>query len=244
MAGWTSGRIESVVAVEGHPDDVELGCLGTLLKLRSAGTRVTIVSLTSGAQGATHDEGLEGSITDIRFGEASAVAERLGGEFLTLGAPDGYLYDTPELRNALAGVIRRARADIVFAPPPVDYHYDHVTAGQLAFSAVYYAATAMPVEGERLTRTPALYYFDSIAGAEFQPSFLVDISDHIAEKKELAALHASQMANMREIGGWDLVEHIEIVGRYRGLQGATAYAEAFQSCLRWPRGRALRDFPS
>ena len=78
MSGFAGGRIESVVAVEGHPDDVELGCLGTLLKLRAAGTRVTIVSLTSGAQGATHDQGLEGSIADIRIAEASAVAERLG----------------------------------------------------------------------------------------------------------------------------------------------------------------------
>lgn len=244
MLGMASAPIESVVAVEGHPDDVELGCLGTLLKLRARGTRITIVSVTSGGRGASHDPALGGSIAEVRHREASAVAERLGGEFLTLGAPDGYLYDTADLRNELAAVFRRARAQVVFAPPPVDYHLDHATAGQLAFSATYYAATDMPVEGEPLARTPALYYFDAIAGVEFEPSFLVDISDHISEKKELAGLHASQMANMRAIGGWDLVEYIEIVGRYRGLQGATAYAEAFQSCLRWPRGRALRDFPS
>jgi LmbE family N-acetylglucosaminyl deacetylase len=243
MTSRASERIESVVAVEGHPDDVELGCLGTLLKLRATGTRITIVSVTTGGQGASYDPGLGASIADVRFGEATAVAERLGGEFVTLGAPDGYLYDTPELRNALAAVLRRARPQVVFAPPPVDYHLDHATAGRLAFSATYYAATAMPVEGEPLAAAPALYYYDSIAGVEFTPSFLVDISDQIAEKKELAALHASQMANMRAIGGWDLVDHIEVVGRFRGLQGATAYAEAFQACLRWPRGRALHAFP-
>jgi LmbE family N-acetylglucosaminyl deacetylase len=237
--------VRSVVAVEGHPDDVELGCLGTLIKFRESGTRITIVSITAGDQGASHDPNRQGdTIAQTRFGEASEVAKHLSGEFLTLGAPDGYLYDTPELRNALASVLRRSEAEVVFAPPPIDYHYDHINAGQIAFSATYYAATAMPLEGTPLSRTPALYYFDSIGGVEFQPSFFVDISDQIEEKKELAALHVSQMANMKSIGGWDLVDYIDILGRYRGLQSATTYAEAFQSCLRWPRGPALRTFPS
>ena len=240
MAG--TPRIKSVVAVEGHPDDVELGCLGTLVKLRDEGTRITIVSVTAGDQGTGDNSTTGDSIAATRFREASNVAERLGGEFLTLGARDGYLFDTSELRDALTIVIRRARPDIVFAPPPMDYHHDHINAGQIAFTAVYHAVT-QPIEGTRLRRTPALYYFDAAAGVEFNPSFLIDISAQIAEKRELAALHVSQMANMKAIGGWDLVDYIEIVGRYRGLQAATQYAEAFQSCLRWPRAPALQAFP-
>lgn len=242
----TSGApaISSVVAVEGHPDDVELSAMGTLLKLSQRGARVTIVSVSDGGGGSFHDRSLTGSIARIRAAEASAVAARLGGEWLTLGAPDGYIYDTPELRNGLATVMRRAECDLVLAPPPTDYHYDHSTAGQLAFTSAYYAAVGgADIEGTPLKRTPAVYYFDSIMGLEFVPSFFVDISAQIEEKKELARLHASQMANMKAIGDWDLEEYIEIVGRFRGLQSGVGYAEAFRPATRWPRVRALEDFP-
>jgi LmbE family N-acetylglucosaminyl deacetylase len=231
------------VAVEGHPDDVELGCLGTLIKLRDEGSRVTIVSLTDGGNGTAHDPGGRESIAQVRAGEASSVATRLGGTFACLGARDGYLFDSPSLRDELAVLLRECEADLVLAPPPTDYHFDHVTAGQLAFSAVYHSHAALGVAGRRLARTPRLYYYDAIAGVEFAPSFYVDVTDQMAEKRELIQLHASQMANMQTIGGWDLLEYAEIVGRYRGLQAVTQYAEAFQSCLQWPRTRALTQFP-
>jgi LmbE family N-acetylglucosaminyl deacetylase len=236
--------IASVVAVEGHPDDVELSALGTLLKLRERGARVTIVSISDGGGGSFHDRGLSGSIAQIRAGEASAVAARLGGEWLTLGAPDGYVFDTPELRRALASAMRRAGCDLVLAPPPTDYHYDHSTAGQLAFTSAYYAAVGGPeIEGTPLPKTPSVFYYDSIMGLDFEPSFFIDISDRIEEKKELARLHVSQMANMKAIGDWDLVEYIEIVGRFRGLQSGVTYAEAFRPATRWPRVRAYESFP-
>jgi LmbE family N-acetylglucosaminyl deacetylase len=238
-------QIRSVVAVEGHPDDVELSALGTLIKLHERGSRVTIVSISDGGGGSFHDRSLSQSIAEIRANEARAVASRLDGEWLTLGATDGYVYDTPELRARLAGVMRRAECDLVLAPPPNDYHYDHINAGQLAFSASYYSVVGgQDVEGTPLSVTPAVYYFDAIMGLEFDPAFYIDISSVIDEKKELASLHASQMANMKAIGGWTLVEYIEIVGRYRGLQSGVAYAEAFQSATRWPRVRALGSFPA
>jgi LmbE family N-acetylglucosaminyl deacetylase len=240
-----NSRISSVVAVEAHPDDVELSALGTLIKLRRQGARVTVVSISDGGNGAFHDPSLSGaSIAQVRAAEATSVAKRLGAEWLTLGALDGYVYDTPELRARLASVLRQVGADLVLAPPPADYHYDHMNAGQLAFSAAYYAvAGGAEVTGTPLSVTPAMYYFDTIVGLDFQPAFYVDISAEMEEKKELAGLHTSQMANMKAIGGWNLVEYIEIVGRFRGLQSGVTYAEAFQPAARWPRVRALSQFP-
>ena len=48
---------------------------------------------------------------------------------------------------------------------------------------------------------------------------------------------------MKAIGDWDLVEYIEIVGRFRGLQSGVTYAEAFRAATRWPRVRAFESFP-
>ncbi|CAN5844724.1 PIG-L family deacetylase [soil metagenome] len=218
--------------------------MGTLLKLHARGARVTIVSISDGGHGAFHDPKLTRSIAEIRASEARSVAARMeDGEWLTLGAEDGYVYDTPELRNELAAVMRRVGCDLVLAPPPTDYHYDHTTAGQLAFTSSCYAAVSGPeVEGKQLAKTPPVFHFDTIMGLEFEPS-CIDISEQIETKKELARLHASQMENMKAIGDWDLVEYIEIVGRFRGLQSGVTYAEAFRPATRWPRVRAFDSFP-
>jgi LmbE family N-acetylglucosaminyl deacetylase len=254
----TLGNIRSVLAVEAHPDDVEISCSGTLLGLQADGCRISIVSVSDGRGGATHDPSLTGAeIAAIRSREASSAAHVLGAEYHNLGAEDGFLSDTKDLRVRLAELIHEAQAEIILAPPPTDYHADHVATSELAFSAAYYAWTQYGAAAQRtasaddnaesgsaLKRMPSLYYYDSVTGLDFVPSFFVDISPHFEAKERLVAMHASQMENMKAIMGWDLVEQIQIVARYRGLQAGTKYAEAFQTCLRWPRAGALERFPS
>ncbi len=239
------GGITSVVAVEAHPDDVELGCLGTLLKLRASGARITIVSVTNGDKGA-HDRSVPyREMAATRFREASEVAARLEGEFVCLGAEDEYLLDAPELRNSLAAVFRRAQADLVLAPPPVDYQADHTITSEIAFQATHLAALPqLAIDEPALARAPRLYYYESVLGLEFRPAFFVDISAEMEEKKALAALHRSQVASMEEWYSFDMIDQIEVVGRYRGLQSGVRYAEVFAPCLHFPRVWALRSFPS
>jgi LmbE family N-acetylglucosaminyl deacetylase len=177
--------------------------------------------------------------------EATEAASRVDGEFVCLGAPDEYLFDSSELRNALTEVFRRFKADLVLVSPPMDYQSDHIIATDIAFQAAHLASLeGLDVDEPALDRAPALYYYDAILGLEFVPSFYVDISGEIEDKKAIAALHKSQMENMQAVGGWDLVDMIDIVGRYRGLQSGVQYAEAFQPCLRFPRVRALKRFPA
>ena len=236
----------SVVAVEAHPDDVELGCMGTLLKLHATGVKVNIVCITNGDKGASHDLSIAPEeISRIRMQEATEAASRVGGEFVSLGAEDEYLFDTAEIRNALTAAFRRFEVDLVLVSPPMDYQNDHIIATEIAFQAAHLAALPnLAIVEPALKRAPTMYYYDAILGLEFVPSFYVDISAEIEEKKAIAALHKSQMENMRKVGSWDLVEMTEIVGRYRGLQSGVKYAEAFQPCLRFPRVRALESFPS
>ena len=235
----------SVVAVEAHPDDVEMHCMGTLLLLRQQNAKITIISVSNGDKGAAHQPKRQyGRIARTRMEEAAAAAEMLGAEFVSLGAEDGYIEATPALLNDLTAAIRNGSADVVLAPNPDDYHLDHIVTSQLAFQASYYAALPqLPIDGACLSASPRLWYYDSTCGVDFQPETYVDVSSVIEEKRALARLHASQMENMRRIGGWDLVEHIEIVGRFRGLQSGVQYAEAFSSCRRFPRNHALSVLP-
>lgn len=239
-------RISSVVAVEPHPDDVEILCLGTLLKLREEGTEVTIVCVTNGDKGSGHRPDMPyAEVAVTRFREASAVAKEIGARFVNLGAEDEYLYDTPELRDALAAQFRIAKADVVLAPSPDCYQTDHTIASEIAFQAAHLSALPqLRIKEPALPAAPAMYYYDTVPGLDFEPSFYVDISAQMERKQQLARLHASQMASMKSQSNWDLVEAIEILGRFRGLQSGTRYAEAFRLCARYPRLKAWKSFPA
>jgi LmbE family N-acetylglucosaminyl deacetylase len=239
-------RIASVVAVEPHPDDVEILCMGALLKLRAEGTAVTIVCVTSGDKGAGHKPDMpHAEVAKTRFREASAVADAIGARFVNLGAEDEYLFDTREMRNALAAEFRAAKGDVVLAPSPNCYQSDHTIASDIAFMAAHIAALPqLDIDGQALPTAPAMYYYDTILGLDFEPSFFIDISDVMERKKELARMHESQMQSMKSQSDWDLVEAIEVVGRFRGLQSGVRYAEAYRLCARYPRVKAWKAFPA
>jgi LmbE family N-acetylglucosaminyl deacetylase len=234
----------NVVAVGPHPDDVEVLCMGTLLRLRAEGASVTIVTVSAGERGAMPDAPVSGTeLVTVREREARSVADTLEAPYICLDAPDHFVQDTPELRTALARVFQAARADVIFAPSPADYHADHTATSALAMQAALMArGHAMGTEAP-LIEAPAVYYYDTLFGQGFEPGFYIDIGDVIEEKKRLAEMHASQTAYMGSQNSRTLTDMIETLGRFRGSQSMTTYAEAFQISGRQPRVRAWRTLP-
>lgn len=230
----------NIVCVGAHQDDIEINCLGTLLKYRQKGdVNITNVTVSNGDKGAQYDPSIPyEEVARTRIAEAARVAEALGGRYICMGQSDEYIRDTDEARNQLVDILREARADMVFAHPPTDYNTDHMAASQIAFHAVMLASVrTIFTDHDPLPATPVTYYMDAIAGLEWQPTHYVDISDVFEQKCELLRLHESQMLNMQKFGGWDLVRFSSIVGAYRGLQCGVDYAEAFKPALAWPRVR-------
>ncbi|MCZ7545702.1 MAG: PIG-L family deacetylase [Anaerolineae bacterium] len=230
----------NVVCVAAHQDDIELHCLGTLIKYREQGdVTITNVVITNGDKGGQFDPSLSyEEVAAIRHEEATAVAEALGGRYVCLGETDEYLRNTDETLNHLLDVLREAKADIVFAPPPVDYNTDHTIASQMAFQATMLAGVrTIFTAHEPLAAYPPVYYMDPVTGLDWQPTHYVDITAVFERKCALLRLHKSQMLNMQTSGGWDLVEYARIVGAFRGLQCGVEYAEAFKPALAWPRVR-------
>lgn len=230
----------NVVCVAAHQDDIELHCLGTLIKYREKGdVTITNVVITNGDKGGQFDPSLSyEEVAAIRHEEATAVAEALGGRYVCLGETDEYLRSTDETLNHLLDVLREAKADIVFAPPPVDYNTDHTIASQMAFQATMLAGVrTIFTPHEPLAAYPPVYYMDPVTGLDWQPTHYVDITAVFERKCDLLRLHKSQMLNMQTSGGWDLVKYARIVGAFRGLQCGVEYAEAFKPALAWPRVR-------
>ena len=230
----------NIVCIAAHQDDIELHCLGTLIKYRNRGNAaITNVVISNGDKGGQFDPSLSyAEVAAIRQREATAVAEALGGRYVCLGQEDEYIRDTDAARNQLVDLLREAKADIVFAPPPVDYNTDHTVASQLAFHAAMLAGVrTIFTEHEPLEAYPPVFYMDPVTGLDWQPTHYVDITDVFERKCELLRLHESQMLNMQTSGGWDLVKYSRIVGAFRGLQCGVEYAEAFKPSLAWPRLR-------
>src|SRR5437899_364931 len=127
----------NIVSVGAHQDDIEVQCLGTLIKYHQQGAHTfTNVVLSNGDKGSQHDPHMPyEEIARIRAGEATAVAQALGGRYVSMNQSDEYIRDTDEARNWLIDVLREAKADLVFTLPPVDYNTDHMVTSQITFHA-------------------------------------------------------------------------------------------------------------
>jgi LmbE family N-acetylglucosaminyl deacetylase len=217
-----------------------------LIKYRKQGNaNITNVVVSNGDKGGQFDPSLSyAEVAGYREREATAVAEALGGRYICMNQIDEYIEYSNEAVNQLVDILREAKADVVFAAPPVDYNTDHTVSSQIAFHAVMLAAVkTIFTEHEPLATYPATYYMDPVTGMDWQPTDYVDITDVFDEKCDLLRLHVSQMQNMLTSGGWDLVKYARIMGAFRGLQCGVEYAEGFKPVLAWPRVRPGHYLP-
>jgi N-acetylglucosamine malate deacetylase 1 len=230
------------MAIGAHPDDVEVQCAGTLARCAQLGHEVVICVVTNGAAGSMvigPDE-----MARIREREARASAGIIGAEFIWLGYPDEFLFDSRETRLAFIDAIREGRPNAIITHPPEDYHPDHVRVSQLVFDASFVASvpsieTAHPAH----PLVPPIYYMDTPAGKGFVPTEYVDISRTFEVKRRMMACHESQIVWLKDHDNMDILEFIEIMARSRGLQCGVPHAEGFRQANVWPRTPPQRLLP-
>ena len=122
-----------ILAFGVHPDDVELGCSGTLLKHISMGYNVGLIDLTRGELGTR-------GTAEIRTREANNAAERLRAKFrINMDMADGFFQDHYENQLKLIEVIRRFKPSIVLLNAIKDRHPDHGRAAKMVADACFYS---------------------------------------------------------------------------------------------------------
>jgi N-acetylglucosamine malate deacetylase 1 len=179
------GKINlDLLAIAAHPDDVELTCGGTLLKMAQLGYKTGILDLTAGELGTR-------GTPEIRAREAAKAAKLLRASWReTLGVPDSDVQATRQHKLCLAAVIRRLRPRTVILPYWEARHPDHYNASTLGYEGCFLAGLKqLPLEGEAYRPFKILY---STAYADVRPTFVVDISGQYEQRRNAILAFASQ----------------------------------------------------
>lgn len=217
-----------------HPDDAEILCAGTLIRLAAAGWEVHIATATAGDCGSSTLSAQQ--ISEIRRAEAASSAQLIGATYHCLEERDvNVIFDDEANRKAI-NLFRKVSPTLVFTHPRHDYMLDHEQVHLLARSAAfsYPIPNASPLPLAAGSTIPCLYYCDPIEGTDpytgdaVQPTVRIDISTTIDRKIEMLACHASQREWLWAHHGMD--EYIEAMKRHsaqRGKELCVEYAEAF-----------------
>jgi len=171
-----------VLVFGAHPDDVELGCGGTVAKMVAQGKKVAIVDLTQG------ELGTRGS-AELREQEANAAAEILGVKTrLNLGLKDGFFQCDLDSLHSVVEVIRKYKPSIVIANALADRHPDHGRGAELLAQACFLSGLKKVETPDypEVHRPTALYHY--IQDFERIPDLVVDITGY--EKQKMNAIQA------------------------------------------------------
>ena len=219
-----------ILAIAVHPDDIELGCGGTLIKHAKMGQATGILDLTEGELGTR-------GTPQIRLQEAAAAAKVMGVRVReNAGMHDGFFRNDEEHQLALIRYIRRWQPDIVIANALEDRHPDHGRAGKLIADACFLAGLRKietTHEGRAQDAWRPKRVFHMIQDRQLKPDFIVDISDVFDEKLDAIRAYKSQFHNpdsdepMTYIASQDFLEQIKYRDALLGKRIGTTYGEGY-----------------
>ena len=220
-----------ILAIGVHPDDVELGCSGTLLKHIDNGKKVGILDLTRGELG-TRGSGA------LRIKEAEAARKKMGAVVReNLKMKDGFFQHTQENLIKIAKVIRKYQPEIVLANAPVDRHPDHGRAAKLTSDACFIAGLVKVKTYDKKKLQPrwrpkAVYHY--IQDYSLEPDFVIDVTGYMDKKIDLVMCFESQFFNPKSkelespISSKSFLDSVRAKSRIYGRVVGVDFAEGFQ----------------
>ncbi|MES2849245.1 MAG: bacillithiol biosynthesis deacetylase BshB1 [Bacteroidota bacterium] len=182
-----------ILAFGVHPDDVELGCAGTLLVEKMKGKKTGIIDLTKG------ELGTRGSAA-IREKEAAAAATILQLDAReNLGLADGFFKNDEAHQRKVIAAIRKYQPEIILCNAPEDRHPDHGRSAQLVEDAGFLSGLrkieTLDENGQPQEAWKPKYIFNYLQDRYLHPTFVIDISDVIEKKVESIKAYSTQFYN-------------------------------------------------
>ena len=219
-----------ILAFGAHPDDVELGCAGTIAKEISLGRKVGIIDLTEG------ELGTRGSI-EIRYKESAKASEILGISFReNLKMRDGFFKNDEEHQMQVIRMIRKYRPKIVICNAVDDRHIDHGKGAKLVSDACFLSGlkrieTVLDGEKQEAWRPNVVYHY--IQWKDLKPDFVVDITGFMDKKVQAIMAYDSQFYNpnsdemVTPIATKNFLDSIKYRSQDLGRLIGTDFAEGF-----------------
>jgi LmbE family N-acetylglucosaminyl deacetylase len=194
----------NILAIGAHPDDIEYGCAGTLIKYAERDHRILLMILTGGEEGGSGEE---------RQREQSAAAEIIGAQQVFWGGyRDTQLPLNKELIDKIEEVIVEVKPDLILVNYGDDTHQDHRILAEATMSATRYIRNVL--------------FFEVPTTQNFNPQVFVDVSDTLERKFHALKAHESQVMKTN-IENMSIVELARANATFRGIQGRVKFAEAF-----------------
>ena len=222
-----------ILAFGAHPDDVELGCGGTISKAIQAGKTAAIIDLTRGELGTR-------GTAAIRAIEAANAAEILGIKIReNLNLPDGFIFNNKENQLKVIEKIRQYQPEIVLCNAIADRHIDHGKSNTLVREACFLSGLQKLItkgsEGKNQNswRPKAIYSY--IQWNSIPPDFVVDITCYIDLKIKAVAAYESQFYNSDNkepetpISSQNFMDSVRYRAADLGRLSNTDFAEGFTS---------------
>lgn len=219
-----------ILAIGVHPDDVELGCGGTILKQVSLGYKVGILDLTQG------ELGTRGS-AELRMIESDNAGKILGISARdNLKFRDGFFKNDEDHQIEIIKIIRKYQPDVILANAPDDRHPDHGRAHKLTYDAWFLSGlrkVETMLDGKLQDAWRPKNFYSYIQAKYLKPDFVIDVSEHFDKKMDSIFAYTSQFHDpeSREpetfISSPEFIEFVK--SRYRdfGSSIGAEFAEGF-----------------
>jgi LmbE family N-acetylglucosaminyl deacetylase len=193
-----------ILAIGAHPDDIEFGSGGTLIKYARQGHEIFLLVMTEGTGGG------DGAVRR-REQEESARIIRTRRLFWG-GYPDTAIFLDRNLIQRVEEVIREVRPSFIFVHYHDDTHQDHRNLATATITATRYTRNVLFYEGP--------------TSQNFSPSVFVDVDGVLEDKVATLEAHASQVGKTN-IEGLSIVDIARSSAHFRGIQGRVKNAEGF-----------------
>lgn len=219
-----------ILAIGAHPDDVELGCGGTIAKLISEGKKIAVIDLTEGelgTRGTNETRALESA-------EASKILGISARENLKM--KDGFLENSEEYQLRIVKMIRKYQPEIILCNAIEDRHPDHAKAAKLVSDAAFLSGLVKietELEGKSQVQWRPKHVFHYIQWKHIEPDFVVDISKSLDKKIEACLAYKTQFYDpsstepMTPIATKDFLESLTYRAQDLGRLSGVEYAEGF-----------------
>jgi len=233
----------NILAIGCHPDDLEIGCGGTLAQYAKQGHKVIMCHVANGSMG--HVVIMPEELKKLRTKEAERAAEVIGAESINVDVNDlevnSYNEDTVK---KVIDVIRYSKPDLIITHYPEDYMKDHREVSKLVFDASFSSSIPhMFTQNELYSSIVPVFYMDALAGVNFIPTEYVDITSTIEIKLNALNCHETQIKWLLEHDKIDFLDFVKTVSKFRGLQSGVPFAEGFRQLASWPRLKTKRLLP-